>query len=169
VAVALTWALYLVAQHPAVSEGTDPRLLLAEAMRLYPPVWVLARKVGGEGWTTTDGTNIPARALVLVSAWVTHRDPRFHADPERFDPNRFLPESSAARHAFSYFPFGGGRRGCVGEPLAWLEGSTVLATLIGRWRFRVDPRYEVVLAPRVTLRPKDGVRLLVERRSNSTP
>jgi cytochrome P450 len=169
VAVALTWALFLVAQHPEAIDRTDPRLILAEAMRLYPPVWVLARRVGGGGWTTVDGTDIRPGALVIVSSWVTHRDPRFYPDPDRFDPDRFLPEPSAARHPYAYFPFGGGPRGCVGEPLAWLEGSTVLATLTERWRLRVDPNHEVELAPRVTLRPKAGVWLVVDRRSNSTP
>lgn len=169
VAVALTWALYLVAQHPGALAGTDPRLVLAEATRLYPPVWVLLRKVGDRGWATANGTEIRPGALVIVSSWVTHRDPRFHPDPDRFDPDRFLPESSATRHPYTYFPFGGGPRSCIGEPLAWLEGSTVLATLTERWQFRIDPRHEVELAPRVTLRPKSGVRLVVDRRSNSSP
>jgi len=169
VAVALTWALYLVAQHPAVLDRTEPRLVMAEAMRLYPPVWVLVRKVGSRGWTTVDGTAIRPGALVTLSPWVTHRDPRFHQDPDRFEPDRFLPEPSAARHPYAYFPFGGGPRGCIGEPLAWLEGSTVLATLTERWRLRRDPRHTVGLAPRVTLRPRDGVRLVVERRSNRNP
>jgi cytochrome P450 len=169
VAVALTWALYLVAQDPAVLDRTEPRLVLAEAMRLYPPVWVLVRKVGSGGWTTAGGTAIRPGALVIVSPWVTHRDPRFHPDPQRFDPDRFLPQPSGAGHPYAYVPFGGGPRGCVGEPLAWVEGSTVLATLTEQWRLRLDPRHEVRLAPRVTLRPRDGVRLVVERRSNSRP
>jgi cytochrome P450 len=168
VAVALTWALYLLAQHPDALDRTEPRLVLAEAMRMYPPVWVVPRKVGGEGWTTADGTTVPAGTMVVVSTWVTHRDPRFHPDPERFDPERFLPEASAGRHPFAYFPFGGGPRSCIGQPLAWLEGSTVLATLAARWRFRVDPRHTVRLAPKVTLRPKHGVHLIVERRERES-
>lgn len=169
VAVALTWALCVVAQHPAVADRTEPRLVAAEAMRLYPPVWVLIRKVGREGWTTVGGTAVRRGALIIISPWVTHRDPRFHPDPERFDPDRFLPQASAARHPYAYLPFGGGPRGCVGEPLAWMEGSTVIATLTERWRLRLDPRHEVGLAPRVTLRPRSGVRLVVERRSNDSP
>lgn len=167
VAVALTWTLYLVARHPDALERSEGRLIFAEAMRLYPPVWVLIRKVGAGGWTTVDGTAIRSGAILILSAWVTHRDPRFHPDARRFDPDRFLPQPSAARHPYSYFPFGGGPRGCVGEPLAWLEGSTALTTLTERWCLRVDPRHEVKLAPKVTLRPRNGVRLVVERRAAS--
>lgn len=164
VGVALTWVLYLLAQHPDALDRAEPRQVVAESMRLYPPIWVLARKVQGSPWTTVDGTAIEPGAMVIVSAWVTHRDPRFHDDPERFDPGR-----PAAAHPYAYFPFGGGPRGCVGEALAWLELTTVLATLGWRWRFRVAPGQEVELAPRVTLKPKRGVPLVVERRSNASP
>jgi cytochrome P450 len=137
-------------------------------MRLYPPVWVLVRKVGGGGWTTADGTAIRSGALLIVSSWVTHRDPRFHPDPKRFDPDRFLPQPSASRHPYAYFPFGGGHRSCIGEPLAWLEAEAALATLTERWSLRVEPRHVVKPAPKVTLRPENGVRLVVERRAGST-
>jgi cytochrome P450 len=182
VAVALTWSLYLLARHPELQDrvsaevealGRIPtaedigrlagtRAHLAEAMRLFPPVWVLARKASTA--YEIGGRTFRKGAFVLVSAWVTHRDGRFFPDPRRCDPSRFHPGADPDRPRFAYFPFGGGPRSCVGEPLAWLEGTLVLAMLVQRWRFRTDLTQRVQLAPRVTLKPKDGVRLVVDPR-----
>jgi cytochrome P450 len=94
-----------------------------------------------------------------------HRDPRFFPDPERFDPERWTPEAKAARPQFSYFPFGGGPRRCIGESFAWMEAVLILATLARRWRLRLIPGRAVEAQARITLRPgKGGVPVQAEER-----
>jgi len=107
---------------------------------------------------------VPKRSIVVASQWVTHRDPRYFPDPERFDPERFRPEAKAARPKFSYFPFGGGPRVCIGEGFAWMEGVLLLATLARRWRLKLEAGQEIVPAPSITLRPRQGLRMMLERR-----
>jgi len=102
---------------------------------------------------------------VLVSQYVTHRDPRWWNDPERFDPDRFTPEAEAARPRYAYFPFGGGPRRCIGEQFAWMEGQIILATVAHRYRVHVEPNYVPKLQPRVTLRMAEGLPVAVEARS----
>jgi cytochrome P450 len=97
-------------------------------------------------------------------AWVAHRDPRFWPDSLRFDPDRFLPEASAARPKFAYFPFGGGARQCIGEPFAWMEGVLILATLAQKWRLRLAPGQLVTPQALITLRPRHGMRMVPEAR-----
>ncbi len=184
---ALTWTWYLLAQNPeaetklhaeldAVLGGRAPtaedlpRLpyteqVLAEAMRLYPPAWVLGRRALAD--YEVGGYRVPAGSIVLLSQYVMHRDARYFPDPLRFDPERWTPEAKATRPQFSYFPFGGGPRRCIGEGFAWLEGILVIATLAQRWRMRLVPSHPVALQPMVTLRPKYGMRMTLERRTNS--
>ena len=97
-----------------------------------------------------------------MSPYVVHRDPRWWPDPLRFDPDRFLPEARAARPRFAYFPFGGGARQCIGESFAWMEGVLLLATLAQRWRFRLAPGARVEPQALITLRPRHGMRMVVE-------
>jgi cytochrome P450 len=92
------------------------------------------------------------------------RDPRFFSDPERFDPDRWTPQTAAQRPKYSYFPFGGGPRQCIGDGLAWLIGLLVIATIGQRWQFALAPRQKIELEPLITLRPKYGVRMMVKRR-----
>lgn len=184
-ATALTWTWYLLARHPEVERrlhqevdrvlgGSLPgaadlarldytRRVLAEAMRVYPPAWVLGRLAIGD--YEVAGYRFPPGTLVLVSQWVLHRDPRFFPDPERFDPERWTEPERAARPKFAYFPFGGGPRGCIGEPFAWMEGVLVLATLARRWRLRLARDGPVALQPSVTLRPQGGMPMILEARS----
>ena len=100
---------------------------------------------------------------------MTHRDPRFFPDPERFDPERFRPEAKEHRPRFAYFPFGGGPRVCIGEGFAWMEGVLLLATLARRWRLRLAPGHPVVPAPSITLRPERGMRMRIESRRSTVP
>ncbi len=185
----LSFALWLLAQHPEAQERLQteataalgsreasaadyPHLpfayaCFAEAMRLYPPVWTLARTAAETyDWR---GFTIPKGAVLMAPQWVIHRDPRFWPEPELFRPQRFLAGSpeKAARHRFAYFPFAAGSRQCIGEGLAWMEGVLVLATIARDWTIAPphgEPR-TLVLDPKVTLRPKHGVRLLTTRRA----
>lgn len=180
---ALTWTWYLLSQHPEVENRLQnelrqvvserlpevddlPRLaytekVLAESMRLYPPAWIIGRRALKD--VELPSCRIPAGALVLLSQFVMHRDERYFPDPTRFDPERWTPEAKAARPKFSYFPFGGGSRQCIGEAFAWMEGVLLLATMARRWRMRLVPGHRVALQPLVTLRPKYGMRMKVER------
>lgn len=180
---ALTWTWYLLSQNPEVEArlhaevaalpdrlpGLDdlPRLgyverVFAESMRLYPPAWAVARRpvteYGIGDYVAGKGSS------VVMSSFVTQRDPRFFPDPERFDPERWTAEAKASRPKFSYFPFGGGARQCIGEPFAWMEGILLIATLAQRWRFRLVPGHPVEPRPLITLRPRYGMRMTAHRR-----
>jgi cytochrome P450 len=181
---ALAWTWFLLAQHPAVERrlhaeldavlgGRPPtvgdlprlryaRMVLSEAMRLYPPAWAVAR-LALEDYRVGPYT-APRGSIVLMSQWVTHRDPRWWPEPERFDPDRWTPEGEAGRPRFSYFPFGGGPRVCIGEAFAWMEGTLVMAAIGQRWRLRLAPGARVAPRPLITLRPRDGMPMLAERR-----
>jgi cytochrome P450 len=181
---ALTWAFYLLAHHPQVEARLHAELdgalggrlpsaedlpalpftemVLAEAMRLYPPAYAVGR------WALEDHTfgpyEVPKHSVVLTSQWIIHRDARFYPDPERFDPQRWTPEARAARPKFAYFPFGGGNRVCIGEGFAWMEGVLILAALAQQWRMRLVPGYRPELWPVITLRPRHGMPIILERR-----
>jgi cytochrome P450 len=162
---ALTWALYLLAQHPeidarlaaAVREGDDGYVtrVVKEVLRLYPPAWIIGRE-NLRDVTFADGSFITTGMTVFMSPLLLHRRADFFADPDRFDPDRWLgPEPPP----FAYIPFGGGARRCIGEDFAWREASIVLATLIQRYRFELEPGPPVAIAPLVTLRPASPVML----------
>jgi cytochrome P450 len=183
-AQALTWTWYLLSQNPdcerklhdeidsvlggRIPEFDDlPRLrytemVLTESMRLYPPAWAIGRKATAP--FQLGGYEIPKGAILILSPYVTQRDPRFFPDPERFDPERWTPENADARPKFSYYPFGGGARLCIGERFAWMEGTLVLAAIAQQWRLRLAPRHRVEPLPLLTLRSKYGMKMTVERR-----
>ncbi len=183
-AVALTWTWYLLSLNPEcerklhdelerVLGGRTPSLadlpdlrytemVLAESMRLYPPAWAISRLAQAN--YEAGGVPIPAGSVCLMSQYVTHRDERFFPDPERFEPERFVPELREARPRFAYFPFGGGTRVCIGERFAWMEGVLVLAAIAQKWKFRLVPGHPVVPLPVITLRTKHGIRMSAEQR-----
>jgi cytochrome P450 len=183
-AVALTWTWYLLAQHPVVMRrlqrevdevlgGRPPsiedldrlvytRRVFSEGMRLYPPAWVLERRVVQD--VTIGGHCIPTGALVVVSQHLVHRDPRWYRDPSIFAPDRWAPGVEATRPKFAYFPFGAGTRLCIGESFAWMEGTLVLAAMAQRWTMRHDPTHRVERLPVITLRPKYGMRMGLQGR-----
>jgi cytochrome P450 len=130
-------------------------------MRLFPPAWAIGRE--NKRQVRLFNSLIRPKSIVVVSPYVTHRHPRLWPEPERFDPDRFLPEAEEKRPQFAYFPFGGGPRVCIGERFAWLEAILVLATVGKRWRFRLLPRHPVELQPRLTLRPRFGMKMTAER------
>jgi cytochrome P450 len=108
---------------------------------------------------------VPAGSIVVLSPWAVHRNKAYFPDPERFDPDRWLAERQAARPRFSYFPFGGGLRGCMGEAFAWMEGVILIASLAQRWRFRlIDESAVPEPQPAITLKPRHGIRVRVESR-----
>lgn len=185
IANALTWTWYLLSQNPeverrfhqevdAVVAGREPdyedvrklkytEMVLAESMRLYPPAWAMGR-------TAVEDFGLgpyfmPQGTTIFLSQYVTQRDSRYFPDPERFDPERWRPEAKAARPRFSYFPFGGGARQCIGESFAWMEGILILATLAQRWRLCLVPGHRVQPQPLITLRPKYGMQMAIEERS----
>lgn len=184
-AVALTWTWYLLATHPDVQARFHAELddvlgkrdptpedlanlpfterVLTESMRLYPPIWSTGR-MAFESFTL-GGWEIPAGAALSAPQLIVHRDPRWFDDPLEFRPDRWTPEFRAGRHRFAYYPFGGGPRLCIGEGFAWMEAMLVLATLGQRWTMRHDPRHEVRLQPLISLRPKGGMPLSLERRN----
>jgi len=181
---ALTWTWYLLSQHPEVEArlhseldstlaGRLPtyenlpalpytRMVLAESMRLYPPAWAIGRRALED--FAAGGFTVPAGSVVLMSQYIMHRDSRFFPEPERFDPERWTPEHQAERPKFSYFPFGGGARVCIGEQFAWMEGILLIAAIAQQWRMRLVPDHVVDLQPLITLRPKYGMRMTLEGR-----
>jgi cytochrome P450 len=113
------------------------------------------------------GFKVTPRMQVLISPWVLHRHRRLWNDPERFDPLRFDKESSDKRARFSYLPFGGGPRVCIGATLAMTEATVILAVLAQRFRLRLKEPQEIKLQTRITLRPKNGMKTILERRPSA--
>ncbi|MFL6285958.1 MAG: cytochrome P450 [Pyrinomonadaceae bacterium] len=136
--------------------------VLCEAMRLYPPTWRLMRRALRD--FPVGGYRIPSGALVVVCQYAMHRDPRFFPDPETFDPERWTADARAARPQFSFFPFGGGPRRCLGEPFAMTEGVLLLATLARLWRMRLVEGHKIEMLPQHLLRSKWGMRMRLARR-----
>ena len=185
VANALSWTWYLLSQNPECErrfhdeidrelQGRWPafedvprlrytEMVLAESMRLYPPAWAMGRYARND--FRLGEFFLPAKTTVLISQFITHRDARFFPDPLRFDPERFTPEARARRTKFTYFPFGAGVRQCIGESFALMEGVLLLATLAQEWKLKLMPGHRVEPEPLITLRPKFGMRMLVESRS----
>jgi cytochrome P450 len=108
---------------------------------------------------------LPSESVVLICPWIVHHDARWFPDPGRFDPDRWCEDSSnSSRPRWSYFPFGGGSRSCIGESFAWMEAVIVLATVARNWRVvAVAPRHPA-LVPTITLRPKGPLPVRVEAR-----
>jgi len=178
-AVALTWTWYLLSQHPqaaaklreeleTVLDGRLPafddlprlpytEMVMAESMRLYPPAWGISR-LAIEAHEI-DGFPIAKGTLCLLSPYVMHRNPVFFADPERFDPERWMPEARETRPKYSYFPFGAGARICIGERFAWTEGILILATIAQKWKMNLAPDQQIAHLAQITLRTRYGMRM----------
>jgi cytochrome P450 len=133
-----------------------------ESMRLYPPAWTLGRQAIKD--YKVDKYIIPAGSIILMSQYVMHRNPLYFSDPEIFNPDRWTKEAKLHLPRFSYFPFGGGIRGCVGESFAWMEGILLIATFCKQWKMHHDINHKVELKPLITLRPKYGMQMKLERR-----
>jgi cytochrome P450 len=181
---ALTWTWYLLSQHPAaetklhaeldqVLGGRTPehddlaklpytRMVIEEAMRLYPPAHTLARTAMAPD--EVSGRRVHKGTQIIISPWLLHRNPNIWSEPLRFEPERFAPERAAERHRFAYIPFGAGPRICIGAAFAMAEGMLILATIAQRYRLRLKPGFPVEPQGRITLRPRHGMRMILERR-----
>ncbi len=181
---ALSWALFLLSRNPDVEArlasevattlggrapvlGDLPRLayverVVTEAMRLYPPVWLMSREVL-EPFELRE-MRFPKGSQIWMSQWILHRDPRFFQDPEAFRPERWADGLAKRLPRFAYFPFGGGPRLCIGNAFAMMEGTLLLATLVQRFRFDLSPGARVVPFPSVTLRPRHGLTMHLSAR-----
>ena len=138
-------------------------MILAESMRLYPPVWIIGRSP--EEDVSFDGYDIPKGSLLFLSPWVTHRLPSLWDDPEGFDPDRWLPERAKDLPRFAYFPFGGGPRICIGNHFAIMEATLILAIIVQRFRLELLPGQRLALKPSVTLRQAGaGLRVRIHER-----
>jgi cytochrome P450 len=182
---ALSWTWYLLAQHPEIEarlfqeisevlRGKLPaaadvarlpytEMVVKESMRLYPPAWAVGRQAVGE--FEMGGYKFPAGTNVAILQWNTQRDARFFPDPEKFDPQRWSAESLRrnALPRFAYFPFGGGPRVCVGAGFAMMEAILLLATMAQRYRMTLVAKRKVKLLPSVTLRPRNGIQMVLQR------
>ena len=178
-ALALSWTLYLLSQHPEVEAclrseldhilaGRNPsladlpklvytRMVLDESMRLYPPAWITERKALADD--EIGGYLIPAGTTLAVTQYVTHRHSQFWENPNAFDPERFNPQRSEGRPRYAYFPFGGGPRQCIGKDLALLETHLVLAMIVQRCRFDLEQGLEIKTEPELSLRLKGGLKM----------
>jgi cytochrome P450 len=182
--VALSWAWYLLAQHPDVEAGLQaeadavlgdrlptlddlPRLaytnqVVSEVLRLYPPIWALAREAGQD--VEIGGHPIRKGDVALCSQWVMHRDQRYFERPDAFDPERWADGLERRLPRFAYFPFGGGSRQCLGKAFAIMELPLVLATMARRFRLSLVPGQTIAPRAGVTVRPTHGIRMVVHRR-----
>ncbi|WP_017655513.1 cytochrome P450 [Fortiea contorta] len=180
-ALTLSWTWYLLSQHPEVEHklqaeletvlgGRTPAIadlpqltytekVIMEVMRLYPPVWAMARKVLHE--CEIAGYPLKAGDGVFMSQWVMHRDPRYFDEPEVFNPDRWSEDLAKKLPTFAYFPFGGGSRICIGKSFANMEAVLLLATIAQQFRLTLIPDQQIVPWPAFTLRPKYGIKMMV--------
>ena len=183
-ALALAWTWYLLSQNPRVEDklaaewgrvlggrapGADdlPALsytgaVIAESMRLYPPVYALGRQATRD--LELGGYRVKRGYTVLMSQWVNHRDPKYFPEPERFLPERWEDGLASRLPKFAYYPFGGGQRMCVGSHFATVEATMVLATAGQKYRFTLDPDAMIDIKPQITLLPKYGIPATLARR-----
>jgi cytochrome P450 len=185
-AVALTWTWYLLAQHPDARQRLErevsqvcrdrlpsvddlhalvwARAVFSEAMRLFPPAYLIGRRAIEPYAVPNTDYQVPAGTVLLLSQYLLHRDPRFWNAPDAFQPARWL--TGDPPHRYAYFPFGAGPRICIGEQFAWMEGVLVLATIARHWRFELVAGQKIEVEPIITLRPKGGSWMKVANRKD---
>ncbi|SFF75769.1 Cytochrome P450 [Halopelagius inordinatus] len=183
-ALTLTYTWYLLSQHPeaeakvheeleAVCGGETPTMadvrqfdyverVLQEAMRLYPPVYVIFREPQVD--VRLGGYRIPEGSAVMLPQWVVHRSPRWYDDPETFDPDRWLPERRADRPRFSYFPFGGGPRHCIGKRFSMLEAQLILGTVAQQYELEYVREKPFDLRGSLTMHPDEPMGMRLRKR-----
>jgi cytochrome P450 len=176
-ALTLAWTWYLLSQHPHVEEKlllewqrvlesatpttqhlpklTYTSAVIAESMRLFPPVYVIGREATSD--LELGGYRVKRGYTVLMSQWVNHRDPKYFPDPETFRPERWEHGLAKRLPKFAYYPFGGGQRLCVGNAFALMEASIILSAVGQRYRFTLDPDAVIGIKPQITLLPANGI------------
>ncbi len=173
---ALAWGFSLLARNPdkraqleaeaATLNGHLPtyddlenlpyaRMVFEESLRLYPPIWALARTATNDD--CVGGYQIKAGSDVVVPPFLTHRHPEVWPDPETFEPERFAPAQVSARPKFAYYPFGGGPRLCIGQGFALMEGQIALSVIASRFRLELAPGEKLEMYPSLALRPRGGL------------
>jgi len=179
-ALALSWSWYLLATHPDAEQkfhdelnevlgGRSPNvsdlprlkyteMIAKEAMRLYPPAYAIGREAIED--TEIGGYHVPKRTQLFAFQWVTQRDPRYFDEPDAFKPERWSNGEQVEKYA--YFPFGGGPRQCIGNYFAMMEVVLLLATIGQRFRFALDREHKVEVLPVLSLRPKNGIKVIVD-------
>jgi cytochrome P450 len=186
---ALTWTFYLLSRNPIVEENLHSELdsildsgnvtpsvedirklhytenIFRESLRLFPPIWSIRRNVKDD--FRLGHYTLPAGSSIIMSPFVMHHDLRYYSEPERFDPGRWTEEFKKCLPRFSYFPFGGGPRSCIGEPFAWVEGVLIIATLAQKWMMRLIPDQNIRMDPGSVLRPKYGIKMKVKLRKQN--
>ena len=184
---ALTWTLYLLSQNPTVEKRLHEELssvlgdedkfvgptisdvqklgytnkILTESLRLYPPAWTIGRQAIND--YKVGNYVVPSGSIILMSQYVMHRDPRYYHEPDRFYPERWTQEFKSRLPRFSYFPFGGGIRSCVGESFALMEATLLIAIICRYWKLRPIPDQKIALNPLITLRPRYGMRMKITK------
>lgn len=180
---AMTWAFYLLSQHPevevqireelakvlqgrAVQFEDLPKLnylerVIKEVLRLYPPAWFMGRLAMEDD--VIDGYAIPKNSIVFLSPYVTQHQAEYWSEPEKFNPDRFLPENFSKQHRYSYIPFGAGPRQCIGNHFAMMEMQVILAMILQKYHLSLAPGHEVAMDPQITLRPKDGMKMQLHK------
>jgi cytochrome P450 len=181
-ALALSWSWYLLATHPEAEKkfhaeleevlgGRAPNvsdlpklkyteMIVKETMRLYPPAYAVGREAIEE--TEIGGFRVPKRTQLFAFQWVTHRDARYFEEPDAFKPERWINGDPSPKYA--YFPFGGGPRQCIGNYFAMMEVVLLMATIGQRFRFKLDPEHKVEVLPVLSLRPRNGIKVIIEPR-----
>lgn len=185
---ALTWTFYLLAQHPDIQnkllDEIDTVLgkrhatlddlkqlsytekVIKESMRLYPPAWIMSRYVTSP--IELQAYRAEVGNVLLISPYLVHRNTNLWDNPDEFNPDRFTPEQEKARHKFAYFPFGGGPRVCIGNHFAMMEAQLLLATLLQHFTAELVPNTKITLEPVITLRPKEGMPMILHQRHEET-
>jgi cytochrome P450 len=184
-ALTLSWSWYLLGLSPGAEQTFHdeldqvlggrkpafsdlPRLkytekIVKEAMRLYPPAYAVGREAIES--CEIGGYHVPARTQLFAFQWVTQRDPRYFDDPDRFDPDRWTDEFVSRLPKYAYFPFGGGPRICIGNNFAMMENILALATIGQKFRLTLVKDHLVEILPAMSLRPRDGIKIVVRNRS----
>jgi len=180
---ALAWTWYLLAKHPEIENklhaeiehvlrGRTPTfedlpnlkytlMVFQEAMRLYPPIWMLTRAAIEAD--EIGGYRVPANSEILLLPYITHRHPKYWEQPEEFNPEHFTPEKVAARPRFAYFPFGAGARQCIGNNFALMEAQLIIATVAQKYRLRLTDEQPIKPETSVTLRPSRSLKMTLHQ------